>query len=94
MALSAAQLNAHIRSIVADELDAERRTNPAVVRFFIAAALRHYRLGGVDNQEAAQTVARFVWQQVIGRSPTQQDLHEFLNHVVTEADETAGGLLG
>lgn len=94
MALTTAQLNAHIRTIVSDELDHVRRSDRAVLLFMMRACIRHYRLGGDDNQEAARTVARFVWQRAIGREPTQQDLHELLKHIVTEADETAAGVLG
>lgn len=93
MALTNAQLNVHIRDIIADELDFVRDSDKQILMFFLRACIRHVRKPGADNIEAAKTVAQFVSQQVLGRALTAADLHSLRNHWTIEADETAGGVL-
>lgn len=93
MALTNAQLNAHIRDILADELDFVRESDKQVLMFLLRACIRHIRQGGADNIEAGKTVAQFVAQQVLGRALTGGDLHALRRHWTPEADPTAEGLL-
>lgn len=95
MPLNPNQLNAHLRTIMQDELVAAGQDlAPAVFHFLLRACIRHRRLGGADDQEAARTIAQFIFEQVIGRSATADDLHRLRNHYAIEADSTAAGVLG
>lgn len=94
MALTTAQLNAHLRAMLQNELERPRTRDDYAARLFmIRAAIAHIRLGDADSIEAGNTVARFVCQQTYGRTPTADDLHMMRGHWATDADETAGGLL-
>jgi hypothetical protein len=93
VALTTAQLNAHIRTLLLDQFNAERVNREALL-FMVRACVRHVRLGGADNIEAGRTVGEFLLQQVLGRSLTAGDLHYLRKHLVTDADETAAGVLG
>lgn len=93
MALTQAQLNAHLRTMVLDQLPLEKNKREAIL-FFLRACITHYRTAGPDNQEAARTVGQFMYEQFIGRAATAADLHLLRKHAATEADNTAAGELG
>ena len=78
MALTTTALNAHLRTIVATHFTAN---DAGLTRFL--ETLRDYAIaGGVNEKEAARTIARLAFQQVIGRAPTANDLHILTNHSV------------
>lgn len=85
MALTTAQLNAHIRTMITDRLALEGSdvSGPAL-RFLLRACADHANLGGADNQEAAKTAAQFLFETVIGRPATANDLHMLRNHIAPD----------
>lgn len=85
MALTTAQLNAHIRDMIVDRLVVEGPDlNGAALRFLLRACADHANLGGADNLEAAKTSAQFLFETVIGRAATADDLHLLKNHIAPE----------
>ena len=94
MALTTAQLNAHLRAMLQNELERPRTRDDYAARIFlIRAAIEHVRLGDADSVEAGRTVAEFVCQQTFGRTPTADDLHMMRGHWASDADPTAQGVL-
>lgn len=85
MALTQAQLNTHLRTMLLNQIPHEE-DNMAVLRFFLKACVRHARVGNGDNAEAAKTVARVVFENVIGRSMTADDAHYLRSHLAAEVD--------
>lgn len=85
VALTAAQLNAHIRSMLVDRLTFEtaedRSPDNQALLFLLRACADHARLGDADSIEAAKTSAQFLFETVIGRSATANDLHFLRNHL-------------
>lgn len=92
MALTTAQVNAHLRTTMADQINAN--PDKEVFLWLLRACIRHYRLGGADNQEAGRTLAELLFQAFLNRPPTADDLHRLRRHLAIEADETALGVLG
>lgn len=89
MALTTAQLNAHIRTMIQEELVREAsRTDAEAVRFLLRACAFHARTGTADDLEAAKTVAQFVFETVLGRSATATDLHLLRNHLSLDVGGT------
>lgn len=93
MALTQVQLNAHLRTMVLDQLPLEKNKRETIL-FFLRACITHYRTPGADNQEAARTIGQFMYEKFIDRAATASDLHLLRKHASTEADETASGELG
>ena len=94
MALTPNQLNAHLRTLIQNEVVAQGEgIDPEAWKFLLRACIRHVRLGGADNQEAGRTIAQFVFEQRIGRPATAADLHWLRNHEAVSADPSAGGVL-
>jgi hypothetical protein len=92
VALTTAQQNAHLRQImnrVANNIEEQDETFMALLRGCIA----HVRAGGADNIEAGKLWGRLLFESVIGRSPTADDLHRLLRHHATNADDSAAGVL-
>lgn len=85
MALTQAQLNAHLRTMLLNQIQHEE-DNFAVLKFFLRACERHARAGNGDNAEAARTVGQAVFENVIGRSATADDLHYLRNHLAGDVD--------
>lgn len=89
MALTQAELNAHIRTMIVDRLQAEGSdVSGAALRFLLRACADHANLGGADNLEAAKTSAQFLFETVIGRSATADDLHLLRNHIAPDVSGT------
>lgn len=94
MALTAAQLNAHLRVAIQDEIVAQGEAlSPEAWFFLLRACIRHWRLGDADSQEAARTIAQFVFESKIGRPAGAGDLHSLRQHEALYADPTAVGVL-
>lgn len=85
MALTQAQLNAHLRTMLLNQIPHED-DNLVVLRFFLRACVRHARAVNGDNAEAARTVGQAVFENVIGRSATAGDLHYLRNHLASDVD--------
>ena len=76
MALTQAQLNAQLRLIVA----AHFTGNDGGMRRFLETCRDHANAGGANEKEASRTLAREVYQRVIGRVPTVRDIHWMTTH--------------
>ncbi|MCZ2109084.1 MAG: hypothetical protein LC118_05870 [Dehalococcoidia bacterium] len=91
MALTTAQLNAHIRTMIQEELVREGAgTDAEAVRFLLRACAHHARTGTPDDLEAAKTVAQFIFETVIGRSATEAGLHLLRNHIGPDVGAAGG----
>ena len=91
VALTTAQLNAHIRTMIQEELVREAsRTDAEAVRFLLRACAFHARTGTADDLEAAKTVAQFIFETVRGRTATAADLHLLRNHIGPEVGAGSG----
>lgn len=92
MALTTAQLNAHLRQIALVQLDNEGRDG---LRALLRACVEYARgtAAGSPEREAANTIATFAAERVLGRSLTAQDRHWLVNHAGPEAHEAAAGVI-
>lgn len=90
MALTTAQLNAHIRSMIVDQLRRENGNTREAVLFLLRACAWHARSGTADDLEAAKTAAQFIFETVIGRSMTAEDAHLLRNHLSKDAGASDG----
>ena len=87
MALTTNQLNAHIRTMIVDRLQAEGTDlSNESLRFLLRACADHARLGGADDIEAAKTAAQFLFETTIGRNATAADLHQLRQHIAREVN--------
>ena len=93
MALTVAQQNAHLKTIMANVAQVQGRGDAEVIYALLRGCIVHVRLGGADNIEAGKFWAQALFQSVIGRNATAADLHLLKNHLATQADETASGVL-
>lgn len=94
MALTANQLNAHLRAMLQAELARPRtQDDTGALYFMLRACIAHVRLGDADSIEAGKTVAEFTAEQILGHAPNAQELHLLRNHWAASADETGGGVL-
>lgn len=90
MALTAAQLNAHIRTMLVDQLQRENGNARAAMLFLLRACAWHARSGTADDLEAAKTVAQFIFETVLGRSMTAEDAHILRKHVSPDVGAADG----
>lgn len=95
MALTTAQLNAHLRAMIQNELAtitvAEIREGGQEAGFLyglLRACVRHVRIGDADSIEAGKTVAVNVLESILGRPATAGELHQLRRHWAKEADDS------
>lgn len=85
MALTTAQLNAHIRTMMQEQLIKEGTyTSSASVLFLLKACVWHARTALPDDLEAAKTVAQFVFETTIGHSMTAAETHYLRQHLAND----------
>lgn len=92
MALTTAQQNAHLKTImarVANNIEYDSQTFYDLLKSCIA----HVRLGDADSIEAGKFWAQALFEQVLERSANANDLHLLRNHLALAADSTASGVL-
>lgn len=90
MALTTAQLNAHIRTMIVDQLQRENGNSRAALMFLLRACARHARSGTADDLEAAKTAAQFIFETVLGRSMTADDAHYLRKHLNLDSGAADG----
>lgn len=90
MPLTTNQLNAHLRTIVIasfspqalNVLTDETRT---ALLYLVRACIFYARGGGVDEKEAARTIARSLIERLTGHAITAPELHYLQNHLAGDA---------
>lgn len=82
MALTQTQLNAHLRAITVQVFTRNEKALPR----FLETCVAYANAGGAAEKEAARTIAREVWERVLGRPPTAADLHVLQRHRVDGGD--------
>ena len=82
MALTQAQLNAHIRTMLQEQLVREGTSmEGASVMFLLKAAAWHARTATADDLEAAKTVAQFVVETATCHALTASEAHYLRKHL-------------
>jgi hypothetical protein len=89
VALTNAQRNAELFSMMNALLTTHGPTRPEGVRFILLGILDHWRGGTAQEKEAAILFGDFIISNVMGLTPNAATRHQ-LRHWALEVDEAAG----
>lgn len=92
MALTTAQENAELRQIMG-RFAAMLHPRHEAYTLFLRACIAQIRAAGANDVEGGKFWAQQALETMLGRPATAADLHYLRNHLTTEADETAGGVV-
>ena len=87
MALTAAQLNSHLRQIVLLLFD----KNEEALDAFARACVYYSKNGNSADKEAARTILKEVYARAVNRPLTSDDLHHLIHHKVGDKDSSIVG---